>query len=107
MVIFERDCSQPQLTADSMVMAIAFSHRKFEIATTMKDSVRVWCALTGKVVAVHNHVINGNITAITLSIGERRCFVGSDLGHVEAINFACGAHLKSLMPHAAEVSQIT
>merc|ERR1719343_1242755 len=73
----------------------------------MKSSVRVWCALTGTLKASHNHVIKGNITAITLSIGERRCFVGSDLGHVCAINFACGADLKSLHPHAAEVTQIT
>jgi len=107
MVLFERACSNPSLTADSAIMAIAFSHRKFEIATSVKNNIRIWCALTGKIVAVHNNVITGNITALTLSGGERRCFVGSDNGQMCCINFACGAALKELTPHSAEVSQIT
>jgi WD40 repeat protein len=106
MVAFERGHSQPQLTADSPIMAIAFSHRKFEIATSVKNNVRIWCALTGKIVAVHNHIIEGNITALALGLGERRCFVGSDKGNLCVINFACGAPLKTMTSHIYEVNQI-
>merc|ERR1719326_2082868 len=105
MVMFERDASNPRLTADSPIMAIVFSSRKFEIATSVKNSIRIWCALTGTLLTVHN-VISGNITAMSLGLGERRCFVGSDDGHVNVINFACGAPLKSLTPHDSEVTEI-
>eukprot|EP00928_Gymnodinium_smaydae_P078632 TRINITY_DN62742_c0_g1_i1.p1 TRINITY_DN62742_c0_g1~~TRINITY_DN62742_c0_g1_i1.p1 ORF type:complete len:1044 (-),score=241.20 TRINITY_DN62742_c0_g1_i1:37-3168(-) len=106
MVAFERDCSQPQLTSDTPIMAMAFNPRKFEIATSVQNNVRIWCALTGKVVAVHNAVVEGNITCISLGLGMRRCFIGSDKGELAAINFSCGAPLKDLTPHVYEVSQI-
>mmetsp|Transcript_65248 Transcript_65248/g.123581 ORF Transcript_65248/g.123581 Transcript_65248/m.123581 type:complete len:1044 (+) Transcript_65248:93-3224(+) len=106
MEIFERDASQPQLSADSSIMAMVFSSRKLEIATSVKNYVRIWCALTGKLLTVHNNVIEGNITAMSLGLGERRCFIGSDTGEINVINFACGAPLKSLIPHEHEVTEI-
>jgi len=105
-VCYERDASQPQLTADSPIMVIVFSSRKFEIATSVKNSIRIWCALTGDLLTVHNDVIDGNITAMCLGMGERRCFVGADDGHINVINFACGAPLKTLTPHETEVTEI-
>eukprot|EP00929_Paragymnodinium_shiwhaense_P063026 TRINITY_DN31519_c0_g1_i1.p1 TRINITY_DN31519_c0_g1~~TRINITY_DN31519_c0_g1_i1.p1 ORF type:complete len:1082 (-),score=262.73 TRINITY_DN31519_c0_g1_i1:157-3366(-) len=106
MVVWDREFSQPQLSADDRIMAIAFSHRKFEIATSVKNGIRIWCALTGNIVAVHKNVTETNITALSLGLGERRCFVGADNGQLQVINFACGASLKALTPHACEVSQI-
>merc|ERR1740130_1531769 len=106
-VCFERDASQPQLTADSAIMVIVFSSRKFEIATSVKNSIRIWCALTGDLLTVHNNVIEGNITAMSLGLGERRCFIGSDNGTINVINFACGAPLKSLTAHQFEVTEIS
>jgi WD40 repeat protein len=106
MVSFERDASQPQLTDDSPIMAMVFSTRKFEIATSVKNSIRIWSALTGDLLTVHNNVIGGNITAMSLGLGERRCFVGADDGSISVINFACGAPLKQLTPHQFEVTEI-
>jgi hypothetical protein len=106
MVMFERDASNPRLTADSPIMVIVFSVRKLEIATSVKNSIRIWCALTGRLLTVHSDVIEGNITAMSLGLGERRCFVGSDKGELRVINFACGAPLKSLTSHQYEVTEI-
>lgn len=106
MVVFDRNASQPQLTADSPIMAMVFSSRKLEIATSVKDSIRIWCALTGKLLTVHNHVIGGNITSMSLGLGQRRVFLGADNGEINVINFACGAPLKSLTPHSHEVTEI-
>jgi WD40 repeat protein len=87
-------------------MVIVFSSRKFEIATSVKNNIRIWCALTGNLLTCHNKVIDGNITAMSLGLGERRCFVGSDTGHLAVINFACGAFLKELTKHECEVTEI-
>ncbi|CAE8619482.1 unnamed protein product, partial [Polarella glacialis] len=105
-VVFDRDASDPKLTADWPINAIAFSHRLLEIVTPIKNDLYVWDALTGQRLAIHDNVIEGNITTLTFGLGERRLFVGSDDGSLNCINAACGALLKKLTPHTCEVTQI-
>jgi len=106
MVVMERDASDPRLTADWPINSMIFNHRKIEIVTPVKNDLYVWCALTGEQINVHDNVIDGNITAISLGLGERRIFVGSDDGGINVLNYACGARLKQLTPHTYEVNQI-
>lgn len=106
LVVFDRDASEPKITADWPINAIAFNHRLLEIVTPIKNDLYVWDALTGERLAIHDNVIEGNITAMSLGLGERRIFVGSDDGCINCVNAACGAKLKVLVPHAYEVTQI-
>jgi len=106
MVVFDRAASEPRLTADFPINAIIFNHRKIEIVTPVKNDLYRWCALTGKLLMVHDNVTDGNITALALGLGERRIFVGADDGQINALNYDCGALLKSLSSHKYEVTQI-
>jgi len=105
-VIFERRASDPRVTADFPVHTISFSRRKLEIVTPVENDVYLWCAITGKLLTIHNNVTAGHITAVRIDLSERRIFVGADNGEVKAINSDCGAVLKTFSKHASEVSQI-
>lgn len=107
MVVFDREASNPRVTADWLINTITFNERRLEIVTPIKNDLYVWCALTGKLQTIHDNVIDGTITAITLGLSERRVFVGADDGEMVVVNYACGALLKSLDSHACEVTQIT
>jgi len=107
MVVFDREASDPRVTADWPINAVAFNERRIEIVTPIKNDLYVWCALTGQMRTVHDNVIEGTITALTIGLGCRRVFVGADDGEIIAVNYACGALLKKLSPHAYEVNQIT
>jgi len=106
LVVFDRDASDPRLTADYPISGIAFNHRRIEIVTPVKNDLYLWCAFTGELLSIHDNVTDGNITAVTLGLGERRIFIGADDGQISAINYACGALLKTLSPHTYEVTQI-
>jgi len=106
LVVFDRGASDPRLTADYSISGVAFNHNRIEIVTPVKNDLYLWCAFTGQLLAIHDNVIDGNITAVTLGIGERRIFIGADDGSVKAVNYACGAQVKVLTPHSDEVSQI-
>jgi hypothetical protein len=106
LVYFDRDASEPCVTADFQINAMCFNHRKIEIITPVKNDVYIWCALRGKLLTIHDNVLESNITAVTLAAGERRLFVGADNGEIIALNVDCGANLCSLQPHTYEVSQI-
>jgi len=106
MVLFDREHIDPHLTADWPINAIAFNQNRIEIITPIKNDLYVWCALTGVLLTVHDNVVDGMITAINLSIGERRFFLGADDGQINVVNYGCGAKLKVLTSHAYEVSQI-
>jgi len=106
LVVFDRGASDPRLTADYPISGIAFNHNRIEIVTPVKNDLYLWCAFTGALLAVHDNVTDGNITAITLGLGERRIFIGTDDGCIRAVSYACGALVKDLVPHADEVSQI-
>jgi len=107
MVVFDREASNPQVTADWPINAIVFNERRLEIVTPIKNDLYVWCALTGTLRTVHDNIVDGTITAITLGRGERRIFVGADDGEIVVVNYACGALLKKFEPHECEVTQIT
>lgn len=106
LVVFDRSASDPRLTADSPISDIRFHHGKIEIITPIKNDLYIWCGLTGELLSIKDNVCDGNITALTLCPGERRVFIGTTDGDMHAINYACGALLKSLTPHECEVSQI-
>lgn len=106
MVVFDRDCIDPHLTSDWPINAIAFNQSRIEIVTPIKNDIYVWCALTGELLTVHDNLTEGSITAVTLGLGERRFFIGADDGHLQVVNYACGAKLKTLTPHLCEVTQI-
>lgn len=107
LVVFDRGASDPRLTADYPISGIAFNSSRIEIVTPVNNDLYLWCAMTGQLLAIHDNITDGNITAITLGLGERRIFVGSDDGSIVVVNYACGASLKSLTSHADEVSQIS
>uniref|UniRef100_A0A7S2QN17 EF-hand domain-containing protein n=1 Tax=Zooxanthella nutricula TaxID=1333877 RepID=A0A7S2QN17_9DINO len=107
MVVYDREAPNPHLTADWPIHSVAFNSRRIEIVTPIKNDLYVWCALTGVMRAVHDNVIEGTITAMTLGRGERRIFVGADDGSMRVVNYACGALLKELTKHQYEVSQIS
>mmetsp|Transcript_14193 Transcript_14193/g.40804 ORF Transcript_14193/g.40804 Transcript_14193/m.40804 type:complete len:1142 (-) Transcript_14193:83-3508(-) len=107
MVVFDREAPNPHLTADWQIHAVAFNERRIEIVTPIKNDLYVWCALTGMLRTVHDNVIEGTITAMTLDLSERRIFVGADDGEIHVVNYGCGALLKKLTPHQYEVTQIT
>eukprot|EP00931_Biecheleriopsis_adriatica_P064727 TRINITY_DN39447_c0_g1_i1.p1 TRINITY_DN39447_c0_g1~~TRINITY_DN39447_c0_g1_i1.p1 ORF type:complete len:1036 (-),score=216.91 TRINITY_DN39447_c0_g1_i1:33-3140(-) len=106
LVVFDRDASDPKLTADWPINAVAFNHRLLEIVTPIKNDLYVWDALTGERLQIHDNVVEGNITAMSFGLGERRIFLGADNGEIACINAACGALLKTLSPHKYEVTQI-
>lgn len=106
LVHFVRDASDPRLTADTPVTAIAFISRKMEIATPVRKSVRIWSALSGKLLTVHENITESNVTAVSFGLLERRLFVGAEKGEINVLNYSSGEVLKSLVPHSAEVSQI-
>lgn len=107
MVVFDREASNPRVTADWPINAIAFNERRIEIVTPIKNDLYVWCAITGVLRCVHDNVIEGTITAITVGLCQRRLFVGADDGQIHVVNYACAALFKKLQSHAYEVTQIT
>lgn len=106
LMVFDRDASDPAVTADWPINAIAFNHRRIEIITPILNKIYHWDALTGGLLLIHDDVCEGNITAISIAPGERRIFAGSDDGSIVCINGACGAKLKTLTSHTYEVTQI-
>jgi len=106
LVVFDRGASDPRLTADYPISGMAFNHSRIEIVTPVKNDLYLWCAFTGTLLAIHDNVTDGNITAVTLDKSERRIFIGADDGSIKAVSYACGAMLKTLTAHAYEVSQI-
>jgi WD40 repeat protein len=106
MVLFDRIASDPRLTSDFPVRTIVFSHRKLEIIVPVNNDLYLWCAITGKLLTIHNNLVEGNITALCFDEHERRLFIGADSGEVKAINSDCGAAVKTFTEHASEVSQI-
>mmetsp|Transcript_44362 Transcript_44362/g.105038 ORF Transcript_44362/g.105038 Transcript_44362/m.105038 type:complete len:1030 (-) Transcript_44362:194-3283(-) len=106
MVMFDRDASDPHLTADSLVTSMEFNQRKLEIVTSVKNHLSIWDALTGDLLKVHKNVTEANITAMSLGLADRRLFVGTEAGNIVVLNYACAAMLKSLEPHSLEVTQI-
>mmetsp|Transcript_35904 Transcript_35904/g.78632 ORF Transcript_35904/g.78632 Transcript_35904/m.78632 type:complete len:995 (-) Transcript_35904:108-3092(-) len=106
MVVFDRDASDPRVTADWSINAIVFNKTRLQIVTAVKNGLCVWCALTGVKLQTHDRVIEQNITALALGPGERRVFVGADDGEIIVLNISCGAALKRLTPHTQEVTQI-
>jgi len=106
LVLFDRRASDPRVTADFPVHTISFSRRKLEIVTPVNNDVYLWCAITGKLLTIHNNVTDQNISAVRIDIPERRLLIGADNGEVKAINSDCGAVLKTFTWHTSEVSQI-
>eukprot|EP00747_Dinoflagellata_sp_TGD_P166711 gnl/TRDRNA2_/TRDRNA2_189926_c0_seq1.p1 gnl/TRDRNA2_/TRDRNA2_189926_c0~~gnl/TRDRNA2_/TRDRNA2_189926_c0_seq1.p1 ORF type:complete len:1011 (+),score=168.18 gnl/TRDRNA2_/TRDRNA2_189926_c0_seq1:406-3033(+) len=106
MVLFEREKTDPHLSADTQITSMALCCRKSEIVTSVKTSLRIWSILTGDIVQTHDNVTESNITCMSLGAGERRLFVGSEDGQIIVLNYACGALCKTLTSHGAEVSHI-
>lgn len=106
MVLFDREASDPRLTADTPITAIAFVARKMEIVTTVKNDIRIWSALSGSLLTEHEDVIDSNITTLQFGLMGRRLFVGAERGQINVLNNACGSVLKRLASHSAEVTQI-
>lgn len=106
MVLFDREASDPRLTADTPITAIAFVARKMEIVTTVKNDIRIWSALSGNLLTEHEDVIESNITTLEFGLKGRRIFVGAEQGQINVLNNACGSVLKRLASHSAEVTQI-
>lgn len=106
MVLLQRDAMDTRATADYPISALAFCKRKLEIVTAVNSNLRIWSALTGEMLTVHEKVMSSNITALRIGLSERRMFVGTECGQIQMLNYACGASLKTLVPHDAEVTQI-
>lgn len=106
MVVLERDASDMRATADCPITSLAFCKRKLEIVTAVNSNLRIWSALTGEMLTVHENVMSSSITALRIGLNERRIFVGTESGTIQMLNYACGASLKTLVPHDAEVTQI-
>jgi WD40 repeat protein len=106
LVVWDRDTTDPKLTCDHQITALAFCKRRLEIVTPARQNLRIWNALSGEIKGIYKEIISSNITALALDMLERRLVVGAEKGQLTVLNYACGATLKTLSAHGAEVSQI-
>jgi WD40 repeat protein len=104
--VWDRDTTDPRLTCDHQMTALVFCRRRLEIVTPARQSLRIWGALSGEIKGIYKDIISSNITALALCLLERRLVVGAEKGQLTVLNYACGATLKTLSAHGAEVSQI-
>lgn len=104
--VWDRDTTDPKLTADHQITALVFCKRRLEIVTPVRQNLRKWDALSGEIKGIYKDITSSNITALALCQLGRRLVVGAEKGHLAVHNYACGATLKTLSAHGAEVSQI-
>ena len=108
-VIHTYDCEGgPYLkaTEDDPVYAALYSTLSLAFLTCNRKDIKLWNALSGRLSRVYRGLSDAPISALCFDRRERKLFVGDKAGKIRVYNALTGAYMKSLSPHADEVSYL-
>ena len=97
---FDYDEPRDQLLADEKAcLRVLYNETLFLFITLHPDSVKIWDARNGNLVATHRQLTKGEFTSCYLDNRERKLFLGDTTGKIFAINVRNGATLKYFVEH--------
>jgi len=100
MVFFDYDEPRDQWLADEKAcLRVLYNETLFVFITLHPDSVKIWDARNGVLVATHRQLTKGEFASCYLDDRERKLFLGDTIGKIFAINVRNGATLKNFGEH--------
>ena len=106
---FEQAHVNVEAGADDVPITHAiFNEVSLTIITTSGSSVKIWNALTGKLMSVFRDMTSrgSDITAICLDDRQRKFILGDHNGFINVYNYQSGALMKSFDSHKSQVSDL-
>eukprot|EP00947_MAST-08B_sp_MAST-8B-sp1_P005471 g5471.t1 len=106
---FEQGNVNVEAGADDVAITHAiFNEVSLTIITTSGSTVKIWSALTGKLVNVFRNMTSGgsDITAICLDDRKRKFILGDHNGFINVYNYQSGALMKSFDSHKGQISEL-
>jgi WD40 repeat protein len=87
-------------------ICLLYNSTTLSIATAHGRDVKLWSALTGKLIVVFKSLTSSDISAMCLDDRERKLIIGENCGKIGVYNYLNGALMKEFSPHDGEVVSI-